>query len=86
MEATFEAAIEHNLITEGGYISGNPETFDSQLCLDPTILISFIQETSPKNGNTSRTSRRSAQKKPLFPTSSAPSTQNVKDASRYCAF
>jgi len=47
-EATFEAAIEHNLITEGGYISLNPETFDRQLCIDPTILIPFIQETQPQ--------------------------------------
>jgi len=44
-EATFEAAIEHYLIIEGGYISGSPETFDRERCLDPTILIPFIKET-----------------------------------------
>ena len=46
-EATFEAAIEHNLITEGGYIKANPENFDRQHCIDPTVLIPFIQITQP---------------------------------------
>jgi len=40
--------IEGHLIEEGGYIKGNPETFDRQRCLDPTVLIPFIQETQPK--------------------------------------
>lgn len=30
-EATFETAIEHNLITEGGYIKTTPETFERKL-------------------------------------------------------
>jgi type I restriction enzyme R subunit len=47
-EATFEAVIEHYLITEGGYIRGNPETFDRHRCLDPTVLIPFIKKTQPK--------------------------------------
>ena len=40
----FESAIEEHLLLSGGYIKGNPETFDRQLCLDPTILIPFIQK------------------------------------------
>jgi type I restriction enzyme R subunit len=47
-EEKFESAIEHNLIKAGGYIKTNPETFDRQLCLDPTILLPFIQKTQPK--------------------------------------
>ncbi|MBE0520727.1 MAG: type I restriction endonuclease subunit R [Candidatus Methanoperedenaceae archaeon] len=47
-ETTFEAAIEHNLISKGGYIKTNPDTFDRHLCIDPTVLIPFIQQTQSK--------------------------------------
>jgi Type I site-specific restriction-modification system, R (restriction) subunit and related helicases len=44
-EATFEAAIEHSLIADGGYTHGDPNNFDRERCLDPTVLIPFIKET-----------------------------------------
>jgi len=37
-EATFEAAIEHSLIADGGYTHGDPNNFDRERCLDPTAL------------------------------------------------
>ncbi|NOQ28474.1 MAG: type I restriction endonuclease subunit R, partial [Methanosarcinales archaeon] len=46
-EATFEAAIEHSLIADGGYKQGDPNNFDRERCLDPTVLIPFIKETQP---------------------------------------
>lgn len=47
-EIAFEAAIEDSLLTSGGYIKADPASFDREQCLDPTILIPFIQETQPK--------------------------------------
>ena len=47
-EEAFESATEEHLLQSGGYIRGNPETFDCQLCLNSIILIPFIQET-PEN-------------------------------------
>jgi type I restriction enzyme, R subunit len=47
-EAAFESAIEEHLLTKGGYIKGDPDTFDRSRALDPTILFSFIKETQPK--------------------------------------
>ena len=44
-EKAFEAAIEHSLITDGGYKQGDPNNFDRERCLDPTVLIPFIKET-----------------------------------------
>ena len=44
-EATFESAIEHSLVADGGYKQGNPNNFDRERCLDPTVLIPFIKET-----------------------------------------
>lgn len=40
--------IEDHLLTKSGYISGNPETFDRLRCIDPTILMPFIQKSQPK--------------------------------------
>lgn len=47
IEAAFEAAIEHNLLTIGGYTKADPELFDRARGLDPTVLLGFIQETQP---------------------------------------
>jgi len=44
-ERAFEAAIEDSLLTNGGYSKADPENFDRSRCLDPTVLIPFIQET-----------------------------------------
>jgi len=47
-EVAFESAIEDHLLKNGGYTKGDPDTFDKQLCLDPTVLLSFIKETQPE--------------------------------------
>lgn len=47
-EHAFETAIEHHLTTAGGLEKGDPEAFDRNRALDPTVLISFIRETQPK--------------------------------------
>ncbi|MCG7849638.1 MAG: type I restriction enzyme HsdR N-terminal domain-containing protein, partial [ANME-2 cluster archaeon] len=47
-EKAFESAIEDYLLTKSGYTKASSESFDRQRCLDPTILIPFIQETQPK--------------------------------------
>jgi len=47
-EIAFESAIEDHLLKKGGYTKGDPDTFDKQLCLDPTVLLSFIKETQPE--------------------------------------
>jgi len=47
-EKAFEAAIEDHLLTQGGYIKGDPANFDRERALDPTVLIPFIQETQPE--------------------------------------
>ena len=47
-EKAFEEAIEYSLLTDGGYVKADPANFDRERCLDPTILIPFIQETQPK--------------------------------------
>lgn len=47
-EKGFENAIEESLLTEGGYISGNADNFDRELALDAVTLVSFLQDTQPK--------------------------------------
>jgi len=47
-EYAFESAIEDHLLTKGGYIKGDPKAFDCKHCIDPSVLIPFIQETQPK--------------------------------------
>lgn len=47
-EYAFESAIENYLLTVGGYIKGVPDIFDRERCLDPTVLLPFIQETQAK--------------------------------------
>ncbi len=47
-EKAFEAAIEDHLLTRAGYTKADKGAFDPQRGLDPTILLSFIQETQPK--------------------------------------
>ena len=47
-EIAFEAAIEHYLTTSAGYIKGDPESFNLERCIDPKILLSFIQETQAR--------------------------------------
>lgn len=47
-EKAFESTIEHHLLTAGGYLKGDPDAFDRERCIDPTVVLSFIQETQPK--------------------------------------
>lgn len=47
-EKNFEADIERYLITEGGYIKGNQDTYDKERAIDMPVLISFIEKTQPK--------------------------------------
>ena len=46
-EKAFEEAIENSLLTRGGCIRADPANFDRERCLDPTVLIPFVQETQP---------------------------------------
>lgn len=46
-EEAFEAAIEHYLITKGGYIKGDPVWFDKNRGLDPSMVAAFIRNTQP---------------------------------------
>lgn len=47
-EYYFEQAIERSLITEGGYIKGNPNDYDKKHALIPKDVIAFVQATQPK--------------------------------------
>ena len=47
-EINLEEAIEHSLITLGGYQKGNPANFDRKLALDTETLLNFIKTTQPK--------------------------------------
>ena len=47
-EAAFEIAIEKYLLDSGGFKKRKPEDFDSTVCLDPEVFISFVKETQPK--------------------------------------
>ena len=47
-EKAFETAIENSLLTQGGYSKAAPKNFDRSRCLDPTVLVPFIQETQPE--------------------------------------
>jgi len=47
-ETAFESSIENHLLTKAGYIKGDKDAFDPVRGLDPTVFLSFIQETQPK--------------------------------------
>jgi len=46
-EADFEAAIVSSLVEDGGYIEGDPSTFNANLGLFERPLIEFVQTTQP---------------------------------------
>ena len=48
MGKKFEADIEQYLLTQGGYIQGNQDTYDKEMAMDLVTLISFIKQTQPK--------------------------------------
>jgi type I restriction enzyme R subunit len=47
-EKIFESALEEHLLTKAGYTKGDKETFDPLLGIDPTVLLTFVQATQPK--------------------------------------
>jgi type I restriction enzyme, R subunit len=47
-EAAFESAIEDHFLRYGGYVKGDADAFDAVRCLDPGVLLGFVQETQPK--------------------------------------
>jgi len=47
-EQTFETAIEQHLLTQGGYVKGDPAVFDKDRCLDTATFISFVKDSQPK--------------------------------------
>jgi type I restriction enzyme R subunit len=46
-EKGFESAVTAHLLT-GGYVAGDPATFDAKLALDPSTLVRFLQASQPK--------------------------------------
>ncbi len=47
-EHAFENAIEECLVSVGGYVGGEAESFDLERALFPREVLAFIQETQPK--------------------------------------
>ncbi|MBU4566346.1 MAG: DEAD/DEAH box helicase family protein [Desulfarculus sp.] len=47
-EIALEAAIEDHLVNQAGYGKADPAAFDRERCLDPSLFLSFVQETQPK--------------------------------------
>lgn len=47
-EKKLEEAIEHFLLTEGGYVKGAGMAFSKELALEPETLLTFVQNTQPK--------------------------------------
>jgi type I restriction enzyme R subunit len=47
-ERAFEAAIEDSLLTRGGYAKADPEKFDRERAIDPTVFIPFVKDTQPE--------------------------------------
>ncbi len=46
-ESTFEAAIEEVLLTDGGYVKGHSEDFNTQLGLFPKYITDFLKTSQP---------------------------------------
>ncbi|OWY71562.1 type I restriction endonuclease subunit R [cyanobacterium TDX16] len=47
-ERAFEAAIEDCLLNRGGYAKADPENFDRERAIDPTVFIPFVKVTQPE--------------------------------------
>ena len=50
-ENSFEDEIENYLLSEGGYLKGDPENFDPSVALDKYILIEFFKKTQQAKWN-----------------------------------
>jgi len=48
-EKRFEEDIEEYCITNGGYIKGDPSTFDRKIALDRATFLTFIKTSQPKS-------------------------------------
>jgi type I restriction enzyme R subunit len=46
-EQAFETAIEHHLLTAGGYAKGDRDAFDLQRAIFPAELLAFVQASQP---------------------------------------
>lgn len=46
-EAAFEAAIEHHLLTAGGYTSGHSKDYDRARALIPAAVVDFVSASQP---------------------------------------
>jgi type I restriction enzyme R subunit len=47
-ERRFEEDIEASLITDGGYVKGNPNNFNCEIALDEGTFVEFIKRSQPK--------------------------------------
>jgi len=47
-EKRFEEDIEQSLLSEGGYMKSNMQTYDAAKALDLPVLLNFIQKTQPR--------------------------------------
>src|ERR1700761_9379130 len=47
-ENAFETAIEHSLLSAGGYRQGDPAEFTAALGLTPSLVIEFLRDSQPK--------------------------------------
>lgn len=47
-ELAFEDAIEHHLVTEGGWLRGDPKAYDRKLALTPADLFAFLAASQPE--------------------------------------
>ncbi|MBE7457167.1 MAG: type I restriction endonuclease subunit R [Planctomycetia bacterium] len=47
-ERAFESAIEDCLLTRGGYAKADPDNFDRERAIDPTVFIPFVKATQPE--------------------------------------
>lgn len=47
-ESDFENDIEHTLLSEGGYVKGDPKAYDAQTALFPAEVLAFVRQTQPK--------------------------------------
>lgn len=47
-ENAFEAAIEHSLLSTGGYRKGDPAAFAAPLGLTPALIVEFMRDSQPK--------------------------------------
>jgi hypothetical protein len=85
-EIAFEAAIDEHLLNVGGYTKGNPKTFDCERAIDPDVFFSPLsRKRNPKNGPTSKASKKENQQKYLLTISAASSTLSKRAALRSCA-